>query len=162
MRANEKNPGRAGNVDHLVEWGLVARGRWLLQPVIDRPDLVDRAENQDVASFSDAELGAFWRGCDTIGWPFGGLLKLLALTAQRKSEIGELRWSEINTSDKTIELAGARYKTGKAHVVPLSAAALDIIASLPRFDGCDYVFTTTGKQPVSGFSKAKPPSMHSC
>ncbi|MGH6931420.1 MAG: tyrosine-type recombinase/integrase, partial [Dongiaceae bacterium] len=104
---------------------------------------------------SDAELGAFWRGCDKIGWPFGPLFKLLALTAQRKSEIGDLRWREINATDKRIELAGSRYKTGKPHFVPLSAAALAIIENLPKVGESEFVFTTNGTNPVSGFSRAK-------
>jgi len=30
-----------------------------------------------------------------------------------------------------------------------------ILREIPRVDGCDLVFSTTGKTPVSGFSKAK-------
>jgi integrase len=110
---------------------------------------------------NDAELHAFWRGCDRLNWPFGPLLQLLALTAQRKGEIGELRWDEINEGEQAIELAGERYKTGRGHVVPLSDAALAIIAGLPRIrdraTGAEsaLVFTTNGHTPVSGFSKAK-------
>src|SRR5581483_6675943 len=36
---------------------------------------------------SDAELRAFWLGCERLGWPFGEIWKLLALTAARKSVI---------------------------------------------------------------------------
>jgi integrase len=48
-----------------------------------------------------------------------------------------------------------RYKTGVAHEVPLTPAAVDIVRALPKFsDG--YVFTTTGGQrPISGISKMK-------
>ncbi|MFM9844001.1 MAG: tyrosine-type recombinase/integrase, partial [Dongiaceae bacterium] len=105
---------------------------------------------------NDDELRAFWRGCDRLGWPFGPLLQLLALTAQRKSEIGNLRWDEINDSERLIELAGERYKTGRTQTVPLSDAALAIIKELPRRgDKSGLVFTTNDKTPVSGFSKAK-------
>jgi hypothetical protein len=38
--------------------------------------------------------------------------------------------------------------------VPLSDAALEILESLPRSSG-GLIFTTTGKTPVSGFSRAK-------
>lgn len=105
---------------------------------------------------TDAELAAFWQACDRLGWPFGALFKLLALTGQRKSEIGELRWSETNLADELIEVAGERYKTGRPHVVPLSSPAAAIVRELPRMgdDGL-LVFTTTGDTPVSGFSRAK-------
>lgn len=38
--------------------------------------------------------------------------------------------------------------------MPLSAFALQMLDEVPRFLDCDYVFTTTRKSPVSGFSKA--------
>ena len=39
--------------------------------------------------------------------------------------------------------------------MPLSIPVLAILEDLPRISGAGYVFTTTGKTPVSGFSKAK-------
>src|SRR5699024_5069491 len=46
-------------------------------------------------------------------------------------------------------------KNGKPHVVPLSSFALDLLAEIPRFPDYDgYVFTTTRRSPISGFSKA--------
>jgi integrase len=39
--------------------------------------------------------------------------------------------------------------------VPLSPEAAAIIEALPRIDQSDLVFTTTGKTPVSGWSRAK-------
>jgi integrase len=105
---------------------------------------------------SDAELRAFWRGCDRLGWPFGPLLQLLAMTAQRKSEIAHLTRAEINHVEKVIEITGAKYKTGKPHTVPLSSAALAIMADLPQVGTkSDLLFTTNGATPVSAFSKAK-------
>lgn len=105
---------------------------------------------------SDAELRAFWQGCGTLGWPFGPLLRLLALTGQRKGEIGNLLWTDVNAKAKLIELAGSRYKTGKPHSVPLSKAALAILEDLPRIgEKSGLVFTTNDTTAVSGFSKAK-------
>ena len=46
-------------------------------------------------------------------------------------------------------------KNNSTHEVPLSAAALEAIQKVPRFKGADYVFSTTGRNPVSGFSNAK-------
>jgi integrase len=105
---------------------------------------------------TEPELAAFWKGCDRLGWPFGPLLQLLALTGQRKGEIGNLIWSEIDTKEKLINLAGSRYKTGRPHIVPLSNAAMAIIEDLPRIgEKSGLVFTTNDKTAVSGFSKAK-------
>jgi len=39
--------------------------------------------------------------------------------------------------------------------VHLSEQARTVLASLPRIEGTSFLFTTTGKTPISGFSKAK-------
>ena len=44
-------------------------------------------------------------------------------------------------------------KADAAHIVPLGDAALAIVEGLPRRG--EYLFTTSGKTPVSGFSRAK-------
>ena len=66
-----------------------------------------------------------------------------------------MRWTEIDLAGKTWTIPRERVKTDKAHEVPLSAPALSVLDVLPRIAGAGYVFTTTGKTPVSGFSKAK-------
>ncbi|MEM6900414.1 MAG: tyrosine-type recombinase/integrase, partial [Pseudomonadota bacterium] len=49
----------------------------------------------------------------------------------------------------------SRTKNGRSHIVPLSMPALIELPSFqPRAD-TDLVFTTTGRTPVSGFSKVK-------
>jgi len=105
---------------------------------------------------SDDELRAFWKACTRLGWPFGPLLQLLAITAQRKGEIGGLQWPEIHRGEKQIELVGSKYKTGRPHIVPLPDAAIAIIDDQPTIGTeSGFVFTTNDRTPVSGFSKAK-------
>src|SRR5262249_50255225 len=38
---------------------------------------------------------------------------------------------------------------------PLSCAAKKILNGLPRFPSCEFVFTSTGRRPISGFSAFK-------
>jgi integrase len=105
---------------------------------------------------TDDELRTIWHACDKIGWPFGPMVKLLMLTAQRRDEVAEMRWSEIDIDAKTWTLARERVKNDQAHVVPLSDAAIEVLGSLPRVKGKgDFVFTTTGDSPIAGFSRAK-------
>ena len=117
-------------------------------------------------TLSDDELRAFWQACNDIGWPFGPMFKLLFLTAQRRSEVAGLRWSELNIAERQWVIPRERAKNDREHVVHLSDLAVEIIEVLPRFvrggdggDGksgtSDLVFTTTGESAVSGFSKAK-------
>jgi integrase len=48
-----------------------------------------------------------------------------------------------------------RVKNGTPHAIPLSPWARSILASLPRIEGSDFVFTTNGSASISGYSKAK-------
>jgi integrase len=47
-------------------------------------------------------------------------------------------------------------KGDRVHEVPITAPVGEIVTRLPRFSGGQYLFTTTsGKRPISGFSRAK-------
>ena len=102
------------------------------------------------------ELRAFWRATQRLGYPYGPLFQVLALTGQRKSEVAEARWSEIDLDRKLWIIPADRMKADAAHIVPLSDDVMVILRSLPRFKRGDYLFSTTfGVKPVNGFSKAK-------
>jgi integrase len=104
----------------------------------------------------DDELRMVWNAAEAQGWPFGHLVKLLILTGQRLSEIGEMRWDEINKGQRLWTLPAERVKNGIRHEVPLSDAALSIIVALPRVKTTrGFVFTTRRDAAVSGFSRAK-------
>jgi integrase len=105
--------------------------------------------------FTSAEIVKFWGATEVVGGPFGGALRLLLLTGCRLNEIAGLRWDEISEGGAEIRLPGNRTKNHRPHVVPLSPPAREIIASAPRVEGCDFVFSTNGKTPISGWSKAK-------
>ena len=106
---------------------------------------------------SDSELRVAWQAFERIGWPFGRIAQLLLLTGARRDEIAGARWSEIDLEAKTWTIAKERSKNGVAHEIPLSDAAIQIIKSLPRIGGKGdgFVFTTTTRAPVSGWSRAK-------
>jgi integrase len=104
-------------------------------------------------ALSDGEIRWFWAGCDAAGWPFGPLFKLLLLTAQRRDEVGTMEWSEINLQKWLWTIPREKAKNDRAHEVPLSALAVEIIEALPKTG--PLVFSTNGTRPVSGFSRAK-------
>jgi integrase len=123
-------------------------------------------EKERSRTLSDAEIRLFWMGCDRLAWPFGPICKLLLLTAQRRTEVAGMRWSEITLDQRLWTIPRERAKDDREHVVHLSDLAVDIISALSRFtkaesDGegkgteVDLVFTTTGKRHVSGYGKAK-------
>lgn len=120
-------------------------------------------ESRDRVLAND-EIKLFWEACAKIGWPFGPLGQMLLLTGQRREEVGAMAWAELDLAAKKWTIPKERAKNGVAHEVPLSDTAVAILKSLPRIDApkvdgvavrAPLVFTTNGKTPVSGYSKAK-------
>jgi integrase len=112
---------------------------------------------------SDAEIADAWAATGSLGYPFGPFYKLMILTLQRREEVAAMRWSEIADDMSRWTIPGARMKNGKPHDVHLSEAARAVLRSLPRVEGCDFVFSTgrrrgavkDGPAPISGFSQGK-------
>ena len=65
------------------------------------------------------------------------IVGLLLLTGARLRELLDARWENVNVERKSWLIPTS--KTGKPRHVPLSAAALNIIASLPKFDDCPWL-----------------------
>jgi integrase len=105
-------------------------------------------------ALTDDELPWFWAACESVEWPFGPLAKLLLLTAQRRDEVAGMEWPELDFVNKTWTIPRAKAKNNRAHEVQLSAAAIEVLRSVPHIGNC-LVFTTTGDTPISGFSRAK-------
>ncbi|WP_043338785.1 tyrosine-type recombinase/integrase [Belnapia moabensis] len=132
----------------------VKRRRLSLNPFAGLPVIQGGNPTRDRV-LTDTEIGAVWRAAGTLGLPFGPLVKLLMLTAQRREEVAAMRWSELSADLGTWTLPPARAKNGKAHIVHLAEPARAILTSVPRFAGRDLVFSTTGSTAPTGFSKAK-------
>lgn len=120
---------------------------------MQRPDLA-YAERERVLTMD--ELKAIWASADKMGYPFGPMVRLLILTAQRRAEVSGLRRDWLLPDQTAFEVPASFYKTDRPQVVPLSAPALAIVEGLPKWNSGDFLLSTTaGKVPVSGFSKAK-------
>ncbi|XIA65144.1 tyrosine-type recombinase/integrase [Bradyrhizobium sp. TZ2] len=83
---------------------------------------------------------------------YGAIVRLLAITGQRRQEVGAIRWSEIGGSLWSIP--ADRTKNGLPHDVPLSKQAIAVLDHCPRKAERDLVFGVRGG-PFSGWSKAK-------
>ena len=77
------------------------------------------------------------------------------LTAERRDEVAEATWDEINLDKGLWHLPRHRTKNGREHVVHLAPAAVEIMEQLPRVPGSNFLFTTTGRRSVSGFGRAR-------
>jgi integrase len=129
-------------------------------------------------TLDETEIAAFWRAAGRLGYPYGPLYQMLLLSGCRLSEVAKAEWGEFHTElrrlireakskDARVDWAvvpdtakiwtipAARFKSDAEHLVPLSDDACAILETLPRFAGCDYLFTTTGKIPINGMNKSK-------
>ncbi len=140
------------HLHRLFRWS-VGRGVIPVNPMTDLPKPGEEIRRNRV--LTDDELRLAWEGSEQIGWPMGSAIQLLILTAARREEIGALRRREIDRTRNVLRLEGERTKNGEPHTIPLSLTAQKLIARLPRVAGSDFVFTTTGTTPVSGWSHAK-------
>jgi integrase len=100
-----------------------------------------------------AEVKRVWEAADLLGYPFGGYVRMLLLTAQRRTEVAEMRWTDVDLDNKTWIIPPEATKSDRGQLVPLSPAAISILEAVPNLG--DYVFTTDGESPISGFAKAK-------
>ena len=139
------------NVRVMFNW-CVERGIVELSPVAGikaptREQARDRVLNNN-------EIASVLRACANEPYPYRQFVPLLLATAQRRGEVSKMRWSHVDLNAKIWVIPAALSKNGKPHVVPLSKFALRLLSGIPRFLDCDFVFSTTQRCPISGFSKA--------
>jgi integrase len=79
------------------------------------------------------------------------IVPMLILTGTRKREVLDAKWSEFDF-DRRIWRIGMS-KSGKARHVPISDGVFNLLQSMPKIDGCEYVFANpdTAKPYVSIF-----------
>ena len=104
---------------------------------------------------SDVELVEVLAATEKMKYPFGPLLKLMVLSAQRRDEVAGMRWQDIDLERAVWTIPASVAKNNTIHEVPLPPAAVALIKGIPRLGRSEFVFSTTGRTPVSGFSKAK-------
>lgn len=114
-------------------------------------------ENARERTLSEPEIKAIWKASGQMG-AFGQAVRLLLATGQRRSEVGDLPWREIDFDKALWTLPAERTKPGRAHLVPLSPAALSILADVKKLGAHVFTTRTTPKGetiPISGWSKSK-------
>lgn len=102
-----------------------------------------------------SEVAAMWTASEELGEPFGALFRALLLSGQRRDEVAALKDQEIDSVRSIWTIPAERAKNGKAHIVPVTDAFVELIAKVKRVGKLGLVFSTTGETPVSGFSRAK-------
>jgi integrase len=151
--------GKHASAGRLVAYGRAAygwavkRGRLASNPFQGLPAGAAAASRDRL--LTDEEIGAIWRAACAMPEPAGPFVRVLMLTLGRREEVAAMRWSEVSPDMSMWTVPAYRMKRGQAHAVALTDAAQEALGAVTRIDGQDLIFTTTGKTPISGFSKFK-------
>jgi integrase len=126
-------------------------------PIVKGMARTKPSERARERTLTDDEIRALWRTCKGV---FGRFVQFLLLTGARRGEAAQMERGEVAEGDWT--LPAARNKTKVDLVRPLSKAAHAIVEEEPpgplvtgAKSKTEWVFTTDGLNPISGFSKFK-------
>lgn len=112
-----------------------------------------KEERERSRILTDDELRRVWKAAETFPGPWGVYIRFLLLTACRRTEAAGMTWDELSNGIWTIP--AKRVKTGVETALPLSKAALKLLSGIPRIQDCPYVFTSSGRGPITNFSFSK-------
>ena len=76
---------------------------------------------------SEDELRRIWNAAGH--GTYGTIVRLLIITGQRRGEIAELRWSEVDLERCALNLPAERTKNKRPHIVPLAPTARKLLAN---------------------------------
>jgi integrase len=102
---------------------------------------------------ADDELAQVIIAARKIGGPYGGIVELLTLTAQRREEVARMQSDEFDIEQRIWTLPKSRTKNGKSHIVHLSNEAVIVLNKADRVK--TFVFSFDGTKPFRDFSWAK-------
>jgi integrase len=102
---------------------------------------------------ADNELARVIIAARKIGGPYGGIVELLTLTAQRREEVARVTSDEFDIEQGIWTLPKSRTKNGKPHIVHLSNEAVIVLNKSNRIR--TFVFSFDGTRPFQDFSRAK-------
>tara|TARA_R110000787_G_scaffold20785_50_gene61839 strand:+ start:3331 stop:4524 length:1194 start_codon:yes stop_codon:yes gene_type:complete len=107
-------------------------------------------------TLSDDELVAVWNACDSLSYPAKEYFRFMILCGQRRDDVRLMQWREIDLERGDWVIPGARYKSGRAHLVPLTADMIALLRELPFRNNGGYVFSVSGGEtPYTNLQKPK-------
>jgi integrase len=112
-----------GSLHRLYAWARQRR-----QVAIDpTEDIFTRAPAGRERSLTLAELARLWHAADSVGGVHGDAIKLLIATGQRRDEVADLPWGEIDLASARWTLPPGRTKAHRQHVLPLPGLAIEVL-----------------------------------
>jgi len=144
-----------GRIEAVLDWSTAsgyreglnpARWRGHLDKLLAKPSKLKAEKNRQAgrdghhAAMVVAEIASFMARLRAAEGGAARALEFAILTAARSGEVRGATWSEIDQAAGIWTIPANRMKAGKEHRVPLSKAALALLASLPRMAGNNLIF----------------------
>ena len=136
-----------GRIETVLDWASVrgqrsgdnpARWKSHLDQVLPGRGQIAKVEHHAALPYS--ELPAVMAALAIRPGTAARALQFLILTAARTGEVIGARWSELDLDNQLWSIPAGRMKGGREHRVPLSAAAVALLRSLPTEDNNEFVF----------------------
>jgi integrase len=147
-----------GRVEKILGWAIAmgfrtdenVASRSVLEHLLPPLSRVQTIEHHKAMPYAD--VPAFWKQLAGLDSPSAAALRFCILTAARSGEVFGADWSEIDLDAATWTVPASRMKSKREHVVPLSAAALDVLQAMgPRSTGLIFPGAKAGK-PLSAMA----------
>jgi integrase len=136
----------------IMNWHATRSDRFR-SPIVRGMARTKPAERTRDRILTDDEIRRLWQATKVPG-PFSSLVQFLLLSACRRGEALYMTRSELNGRDWLIP--AARHKSKREFLLPLSKAAVGVLAAMPVIGPADgYLFTLNGTTPIGAESKAK-------
>lgn len=147
LTKNETASRLRGRIEAILNWGKVkgyrsgenpAAWRGNLQTLLPKPSKVQNVRNHPALPFS--EMGGFMQSLRKIDANGARCLEFAVLTAARSGEARGACFSEVDWESNVWRVPAERMKAKKEHRVPLPAAAVALLKSMPRSKDHDFIF----------------------
>lgn len=149
-----------GRIEQVLDWATArkyragenpARWRGHLDMLLPRPTKVAKVKHHPAIALQDAH--AFTVALRAMTGIAPRALEFALLTAARSGEVRGATWAEIDVDAGLWVVPAHRTKADREHRVPLQAAALNLLADLPRIKNTqDLVFPGVRGGPLSDMS----------
>jgi integrase len=115
-------------------------------------------------TLTDDEIRILWNVASEGRNAYHHFIRFTLLTATRLNESAQMTRGELSSDSTEWTIPAARYKgqdgkSAHAHLIPLSPLARAVLAKVPvhQVGGkiSDWVFTSNGTKPISGFTELK-------
>jgi hypothetical protein len=130
----------------------IVRGTW------------SQSKGDGARTLTDDEVRILWRVTGEGRKAYDHFLRFTLLTATRLGEAAQMTRGELSSDGTEWTIPAHRYKgqdgkSAHAHLIPLSPLAREVLAKTPVHlvggKPSPFVFSTTGKRPIAGFTSSK-------